>query len=692
MKTWKKVAAALVSGSLVLGSGMAVWAAETESKATEMESKAAETESKAAETESEETKAQETKEAEIQAVLIELSDDSILVDGAAVSEDEEADVYIAHDILYYEDRDAYESGNPYGEGKNSEKHSAEEAAAHTVLHINAAGTYRLTGKLSAGQVAVDLGKKAKTDPEAVVTLILDNADITCTVAPAVIFYNVYECDEAWVAYDSAEEGEEVSYTASPEVDTSAAGARVILADGSVNNVTGSHVARIYKDAEGQKKLAKYDGAFYSRMTMEMDGGKEGDGVLNIRGDKEGLDSELHLTINGGKINIATDDDAINTNEDGVSVTTINGGSLHILAGLAEEGDGIDSNGYLVINGGVVISIAKPIADSGLDSDMGSMINGGYVVATGSTMDWPESNCEQVTMNLQFAASQAADEALIVTDQDGKVIFAYDPDKDETTGSANRGYQGAVISCPEFEMGATYHVYVGGDVTGEEVDGLYDASTVTAIEGAVRQQYTGTDVGRFGFGGRGMGGPGMSGERPEGEKPFGAGMRGERPEGEEPFSAGMRGERPEGEEPFGAGMNEERPEGETPEGFMGQPGGEMLEGVMGQPGGEMPEGFMGQPGGEMPEGFMGQPGGQMPEGFDPEGSGENWNFREQELNELSEPSIEFKMQDKVNAFSGLADEETAETEETKEAEGIAAKNTTTEETTAEETTAEETEKK
>ena len=659
MKTWKKVAAALVSGSLVLGSGMAVWAAETESKAAESESKTAETESKTAETESEETKAQETKEAENQAVFIELSDDGILVDGAAVSEDEEADVYIAHDILYYEDRDAYESGNPYGEGKDSEKHSAEEAAAHTVLHINAAGTYRLTGKLSAGQVAVDLGKKAKTDPEAVVTLILDNADITCTVAPAVIFYNVYECDEAWVAYDSAEEGEEVSYTASPEVDTSAAGARVILADGSVNNVTGSHVARIYKDAEGQKKLAKYDGAFYSKMTMEMDGGKEGDGVLNIRGDKEGLDSELHLTINGGKINIATDDDAINTNEDGVSVTTINGGSLHILAGLAEEGDGIDSNGYLVINGGVVISIAKPIADSGLDSDMGSMINGGYVVATGSTMDWPESNCEQVTMNLQFAASQAADEALIVTDQDGKVIFAYDPDKDETTGSANRGYQGAVISCPEFEMGATYHVYVGGDVTGEEVDGLYDASTVTAIEGAVRQQYTGTDVGRFGFGGRGMGGPGMSGERPEGETPEGFMVQ---------------------------------PGGEMPEGFMGQPGGEMPEGFMGQPGGEMPEGFMVQPGGEMPEGFMGQPGGQKPEGFDPEGSGENWNFREQEINELSEPSIEFKMQDKVNAFSGLADEETAETEEMKEAEGIAPENTTTEETTAEETTAEETEKK
>ena len=32
-----------------------------------------------------------------------------------------------------------------------------------------------------------------------------------------------------------------------------------------------------------------------------------------------------------------------------------------------------------------------------------------------------------------------------TDTEGKVIFAYDPDKDETTGSNNRGYRGAVIT-------------------------------------------------------------------------------------------------------------------------------------------------------------------------------------------------------------------------------------------------------
>ena len=204
-----------------------------------------------------------------------------------------------------------------------EAHTAEEAVAHTVVTITQPGTYRLSGTLSAGQVAVDLGEDAEEDPDAVVTLILDGVDITCTVAPAVIFYNVYEC------------GSKDTETASPTVDTSAAGANVLLADGSVNTVTGSHMARIYKEGT-DKKLHKYDGAFYSKMSMNVDGESDESGTLNIIADNEGLDSELHLTINGGSIFITAQNDGINTNEDGVSVTTINGGRLSINAGRARR--------------------------------------------------------------------------------------------------------------------------------------------------------------------------------------------------------------------------------------------------------------------------------------------------------------------------------------------------------------------
>ena len=83
--------------------------------------------------------------------------------------DPSAAVYAANDIVYYEDGHDF----AYGEGTETDAHTAEEANAHTVIHITQPGTYALSGKLSAGQVAVDLGETAENDPHAVVTLILN---------------------------------------------------------------------------------------------------------------------------------------------------------------------------------------------------------------------------------------------------------------------------------------------------------------------------------------------------------------------------------------------------------------------------------------------------------------------------------------------------------------------------------------
>jgi len=164
------------------------------------------------------------------AVAVVLSDAGVTVDGEAVSDEETGGVYTAKDIVYYEEGKDF----TYGEGEATDAHSAEEATRHTVVHITEPGTYVLSGTLSAGQIAVDLGEDAKEDPEAVVTLILNGVDITCTVAPAVIFYNVYECG---VADESV---------ATKDVYTEDAGANVVIADGSENTVNGSYVARIYK--------------------------------------------------------------------------------------------------------------------------------------------------------------------------------------------------------------------------------------------------------------------------------------------------------------------------------------------------------------------------------------------------------------------------------------------------------------
>ncbi|MBE6643280.1 MAG: carbohydrate-binding domain-containing protein [Ruminococcaceae bacterium] len=349
-----------------------------------------------------------------------LSDETITVNGKAISNNSSDSVYSANDIVFY----LAGQDHTYGEGTKNDEHEQAEADKHTVIHITKPGRYSVSGKLSFGQIAIDLGKDAKKDPDAKVTLILNGVDISCTVAPTVIFYNVYECSDNNVD------------NASMNVDTSNAGANVVIADGTVNNINGSYVAKIYKSVEldesgtkvtDSKKLHKYDAAFYSIQSMNVDCQAKGDGILNINAENEGLDTELHLTINGGNINITSGNDGINTNEDNVSVTTINGGNINILCnGKTGEGDGIDSNGWLVINGGTVNSQAcATSADAGIDSDMGIYINGGTVIASGNMLDRIAGGNQHYAV-FNFPSKQVGSNTYTVKDKNGDTVIEYTP--------------------------------------------------------------------------------------------------------------------------------------------------------------------------------------------------------------------------------------------------------------------------
>lgn len=361
-------------------------------------------------------------EQKIDGVKINLSDSEITVDGAPVTSNENETVYTANDIVYYEDGHDF----TYGAGKEDDAHSKEEADGHTVVHITKPGTYVLSGKLSKGQVAVDLGEEAKTDKNAVVKLVLNGVDITTTVAPSIIFYNVYEC------------GSDDTETAEKTVDTVDAGAIVQIADGTENTLNGSYVAKIYKsvvlnedgtEITDSKKLHKYDGALYSKMTMNIEGDT---GILNVNAENEGIDSELHLTINGGIINIVSGDDGINTNEDGVSVTTVNGGTLNIkVSENAEEGDGIDSNGWIVINGGNIFSQAcSKSGDAGIDSDNGIYINGGTLTATGNMLDEISGGAQNYAV-FSFREKQEGSKAYELQNSNGEAVIKCTPENSFT---------------------------------------------------------------------------------------------------------------------------------------------------------------------------------------------------------------------------------------------------------------------
>ena len=470
--------------------------------------------------------------AEDGAVYIEMDGGKVAVDGeTAPADDPSAAVYTAHDIVYYEEGHDF----TYGEGTEADAHSADEAAAHTVVHITKPGTYVLSGTLDPGQIAVDLGEEAEDDPAAVVTLVLDGVDITSTVAPAVIFYRVYECDQT---------GDQGS-----EPDLSGAGARVVIADGSENHVNGSYVARIYKsytlsddgtEVVDSKKLHKYDGAFYSKMSMTVSGGPEDSGVLAIDAENEGLDTEMHLRVDGGTVRIRSGNDGINVNEDDVSVVTVDGGTVDILVtGETGEGDGIDSNGWLVIDSGTVTAQAcSTSGDAGLDAAQGVYLNGGRIIATGNMLDAldPSDQCGAL---FTFTQRQTGGTAYALTDAVGNEVMAFTPENDFTY---------LLMTSPTLEEGVEY--------------------SLTA-DGAVLAVAEGGAMGMGGGFGPGFGhGPAMPEDMEEGgtpETPEGM-EEGQRPE----LPADMEpGEKPEGMElPEGMedGERPERPEGmEMPDG-------------------------------------------------------------------------------------------------------------------------------
>ncbi len=354
--------------------------------------------------------------------------ETIQVDGQAIGEDAGAAVYLSYVVETHDDVPDDLKG-----------------LENRVVNITAGGTYRLSGTATDIHVAIQVGEEDS------VRLILDGVDITCRTNAAIACYS---------AKDPRVEGE---YCMTIE-----------LAEGSENFVTGSH---------NESDDAEFDGAISSLVSM----GFEGSGSLKVLADKEGVEvSGGHLTINGGRFYIEANDDPLNVSEDGVGVLTMNDGYVFssVLPEDGGEGDGIDSNGWIVFNGGTAINLAHPTSmDGGIDSDMGSTINGGTIIGAGNMYDPIEPDSEQLFMMLEFAAQ--TDDLVVVTDEDGNAVFAYD---------FPYSYTYIAFSFPELTEG-TYKVWLGGEIEGTVENGLYTEIT-SYVPGTPMQHGAGTVSGEM----------------------------------------------------------------------------------------------------------------------------------------------------------------------------------------------------
>jgi hypothetical protein len=209
------------------------------------------------------------------------------------------------------------------------------------------------------------------------------------------------------------------------------------------------------------------------MTSGDDGIHADDAVVILAG-TFGL-SQSYEGIEGNSINIAGGDFDLTAVDDGFNAAGGNDGSaqgsrpgwgnfdtstssyLRFIGGtirLDASGDGLDSNGYLYVEGGMIIVSGPTNSGNGaMDYGIEAVISGGTLVAAGASgmaQNFSDTSTQCVFL-VNFDQTIRGGETLTVTDSNGSEILTCTLDKD---------YQCAVISTPDLVQGETYTVTAG----------------------------------------------------------------------------------------------------------------------------------------------------------------------------------------------------------------------------------------
>lgn len=197
-----------------------------------------------------------------------------------------------------------------------------------------------------------------------------------------------------------------------------------------------------------------------------------DGTIDVTKSYEGLEG-MTVTIEDGDISVVSSDDGLNAAGDPAdgnmpsggpqdggfgggmdeahdyNFIVINGGTINVNA----DGDGIDSNGDLIVTDGTIYVSGPTNGGNGaLDYAGNAAISGGTIVAVGASGMAQNfgSDSTQGCMLVTVAESTLTGD-LTLTDSDGNVIVSYSPEK---------AYNSVVISSPDIKKGATYTLATG----------------------------------------------------------------------------------------------------------------------------------------------------------------------------------------------------------------------------------------
>ncbi len=257
-----------------------------------------------------------------------------------------------------------------------------------------------------------------------------------------------------------------------------------------------HSNNIIEITGGDFTLSSGDDGIHSDTKLTID-----DGTILIKTSYEGIES-AEIIINGGNIDLYATDDGLNAagGNDGTTNTgpggfgrdnfssstgtlTINGGNLLINA----DGDGLDSNGNLYMNGGTVIVYGPQDSGNGsLDFDGTFTLTGGTLVAVGSSgmLQTPSNSSTQYSIITTGASGPGT---ITIKDSAGNVLWS---------GENTKSFNAVLYSDATITNGSTYTILVN--------DKEIETITVSNI-------VSGTTSG-------GMQGGGMGGKQNPGQKP------------------------------------------------------------------------------------------------------------------------------------------------------------------------------